>query len=52
VDESAIRQYLKGKGIGDNEMVFSSVVINKEFDTRSAENQNHLQAHALQVVFI
>ena len=42
VDESAIRQYLKGKGIGDNEMVFSSVVINKEFDTRSDENGRQL----------
>ncbi len=38
VDESAIRQYLKGKRIEDNEMVFSSVVINKEFDTRTDEN--------------
>ena len=34
-DESAIGQYLKGKGISDNEMVFSSVVINKEFDTKT-----------------
>ncbi|MBA3675380.1 MAG: SIMPL domain-containing protein [Chitinophagaceae bacterium] len=42
VDESAIRQYLKGKGIGDNEMIFSSVVINKEFDTRSDENGRQL----------
>jgi hypothetical protein len=42
VDESAIRQYLKGKGIADNEMVFSSVVINKEFDTRSDENGRQL----------
>ncbi|HEV8081156.1 MAG TPA: SIMPL domain-containing protein [Chitinophagaceae bacterium] len=42
VDESAIRQYLKGKGIGDNEMVFSSVVINKEFDTRSDESGRRL----------
>ncbi|MDQ6815162.1 MAG: SIMPL domain-containing protein [Bacteroidota bacterium] len=37
-DETAIRQYLKGKGIGDGEMVFSSVVINKEFNTRSDDN--------------
>lgn len=37
-DESSIRQYLKGKGIGDNELVFSSIVINKEFDTRTDEN--------------
>jgi len=37
-DENTIRQYLKGKGIADNEMVFSSVVINKEFDTKTDEN--------------
>lgn len=37
-DESSIRQYLKGKGIADNELVFSSIVINKEFDTRTDEN--------------
>ena len=38
LDENTIRQYLKGKGIGDNELVFSSVVINKEFDTKTDEN--------------
>lgn len=37
-DEAAIRQYLKGKGITDAEMVFSSVVINKEFNYRTDEN--------------
>ena len=37
-DENAIRQYLKGKGITEKEMVFSSVVINKEFDTKTDEN--------------
>ena len=37
-DENAIRQYLKGKGITDNEMIFSSVVINKEFDTKTDMN--------------
>jgi hypothetical protein len=42
VDESAISQYLKGKGIADYEMVFSSVVINKEFDTRTDENGRQL----------
>ncbi len=42
LDESAIRQYLKGKGIGDNEMVFSSVVINKEFSYRNDENGRQL----------
>jgi len=43
LDESAIRQYLKGKGIGDNEMVFSSVVINKEFDSKTDENGRQLE---------
>jgi uncharacterized protein len=33
-DESKIRTYLKGKGIQDNEMVFSAVSINKIFNTR------------------
>jgi hypothetical protein len=37
-DENAIRQYLKGKGIADNELILSSVVINKEFDTHSDMN--------------
>src|SRR3954467_10406035 len=37
-DENTIRQYLKGKGIADNELVFSSVVINKEFETKTDEN--------------
>jgi hypothetical protein len=37
-DENTIRQYLKGKGIADNELVFSSVVINKEFDTKTDVN--------------
>jgi hypothetical protein len=32
-DENAIRQYLKGKGVNDNEMVFSSININKDFET-------------------
>ena len=41
-DEAAIRQYLKGKGITDNEMVFSSVVINKEFDYRTDANGRSL----------
>jgi len=33
-DETKIRSYLNGKGIADNEMVFSEVDINKEFDER------------------
>ncbi len=37
-DENTIRQYLKGKGIAEGEMVFSSVEINKEFNTRTDEN--------------
>ncbi len=37
-DEAAIRGYLNGKGITKNEMIFSSVVINKEFDYRTDEN--------------
>ncbi|MDB5223255.1 MAG: hypothetical protein JWN83_1922 [Chitinophagaceae bacterium] len=37
-DENAIRQYLAGKGIAANELVFSSVVINKEFDTHTDMN--------------
>jgi len=41
-DENTIRQYLKGKGIADNEMVFSSVVITKEFDTKTDENGRQL----------
>jgi len=38
IDETAIRNYLKGKGIADNEMVFSSVIINKEFNYKRDEN--------------
>jgi hypothetical protein len=41
-DENTIRQYLKGKGIADNEMVFSSVVINKEFSYKNDENGRQL----------
>lgn len=37
-DENKIRQYLKGKGIAESAMVFSSVEINKEFTTRTDEN--------------
>jgi len=33
-DEDAIRNYLIKKGVGSNEMVFSSVIINKEFSQR------------------
>jgi hypothetical protein len=41
-DEAALKQYLKGKGIADNEMVFSSVVINKEFDYKTDANGRQL----------
>ena len=37
-DEATIRQYLKGKGITDTEMVFSAVQINKEYSSRTNEN--------------
>lgn len=33
-DENAIRNYLAKKGIGNSEMVFSSVTINKEFSAK------------------
>jgi hypothetical protein len=35
-DETTIKNYLKAKGINDNEMVFSAITINKEFDTKYA----------------
>lgn len=37
-DESKIRSYLKTKGVTEQEMVFSSVSIDKEFNTRYDEN--------------
>lgn len=37
-DENSIKQYLRSKGISDAEMVFSSVVINKEYNIRTDEN--------------
>jgi len=42
VDENAIRSYLSGKGIAPEEMVFSSVEINKEFSTREDANGRQL----------
>lgn len=33
-DESTVRQYLKSNEIGDNEIVFSAISIEKEFDTK------------------
>lgn len=41
-DEAIIRNYLKSKGIKDNEMVFSSVEINKDFDYKQDENGRSL----------
>lgn len=38
-DENTIRQYLKTKGVAENEMIFSSVVISKEFENRTDEKQ-------------
>lgn len=37
-DENTIREYLRGKGISDVEMVFTAVNINKEYNTRYNEN--------------
>ncbi len=37
-DESTIRNYLKGKGVTESEMVFSAVSIDKEFSSRYDEN--------------
>lgn len=41
-DESAIRNYLAGKGIDDTQMVFSSVNINKEFNYKTDANGRSL----------
>jgi len=37
-DEKAIRTYLTGKGISAHEMIFSSVSINKEFNSKTDPN--------------
>lgn len=42
MDESSIRAYLKEKGVTENEMVFSAVEINKDFDYRQDENGRSL----------
>lgn len=42
VDESTIRNYLAGKSISSNEMVFSAVEINKEFNYKQDENGRSL----------
>jgi hypothetical protein len=41
-DENTIRTYLSGKGIQNNEMVFSSVNINKEFNYKTDGNGRSL----------
>ncbi len=41
-DESAIRNYLNGKGIAAGEMVFSAVEINKEFNYKEDGNGRSL----------
>lgn len=41
-DENTIRQYLKGKGIAEGEMIFNSVVINKEFGPKTDANGRHI----------
>jgi len=41
-DEDAIRTYLIKKGINNNEIVFSSVVINKEFAQKLNENGRNI----------
>jgi uncharacterized protein len=41
-DESAIRAYLSNKGIPNNEMIFSSVNINKEFNYKTDANGQSL----------
>jgi len=41
-DETAIRSYLNQKGISNKQMVFSSVVINKEFNQQQDETGRYL----------
>jgi hypothetical protein len=41
-DENTVRDYLNGKGIQNNEMIFSSVNINKEFNYPMDENGRSL----------
>lgn len=41
-DENAIRNYLAKKGIGNSEMVFSSVTINKEFNQELDANGRNI----------
>lgn len=41
-DENQIRSYLNNNGVQNSQMVFSSVVLNKEFDSRTDENGRQL----------
>jgi hypothetical protein len=41
-DEITIKKYLSEKGISDNEMIFSAIVINKEFDTKFSADGRQL----------
>lgn len=50
-DENTIRAYLTGKGIQNNEMIFSSVDINKEFTEKWVKTGNRL-ARNLQVIIL
>ncbi|MEP6616075.1 MAG: SIMPL domain-containing protein [Ginsengibacter sp.] len=42
-DENMIRNYLVSKGIAENEMIFSSVVITKDFESRTNENGRQME---------
>ncbi len=41
-DETTVRNYLKGKGVPDSEMVFSAINIDKQFSYRYDENGRQL----------
>lgn len=42
-DETTIRAYLKGKGVAENQMVFSAVEINKDFSYDTDQNGRSIQ---------
>ncbi len=42
-DEATIRAYLKGKGVAENQMVFSAVEINKDFSYETDQNGRSVQ---------
>ncbi len=42
-DEATIRAYLKGKGVAENQMVFSAVEINKDFSYDTDQNGRSIQ---------